>query len=145
RLAATASGLNPTRAPESTKPDGTWSMVANDDLYGWTQGFFPGTNWYVFDLTGDANAKARADRWTRSLEVQKTNTQTHDLGFKMLLSFGHAYRSTGDAYYENVLLTTAASLASRYDPNIGVVVCCDWNPSWHRPTVVDTMMNRELL
>lgn len=63
----------------------------------------------------------------------------------MYLSFGHAYRSTGDAYYKNVLLTAAASLASRYDSTIGVVVCCDWNSQWHRPVVADTMMNLELL
>src|SRR5437868_76717 len=145
RLAATAAALNPTRAPELTKADGTWSTVANTDQIGWVQGFFPGANWYVFDLTGDADARSRADRWTRSLEAQKNNRQTHDLGFKLYLSFGHAYRSTGDTYYKDVLLTAAASLASRYDPTIGVVVCCDWNPNWHRPTVADTMMNLELL
>lgn len=145
RLAATAAALDPTRSPQLTSPDGTWATVANTDLFGWTQGFFPGASWYVFDLTGDADAKSRADRWTRSLEAQKTNTQTHDLGFKLYLSFGHAFRSTGDPYYKNVLLTAAASLATRYDANIGVVVCCDWNPAWHRPVVVDTMMNLELL
>ncbi|HYZ89783.1 MAG TPA: glycoside hydrolase family 88 protein [Myxococcales bacterium] len=145
RLAATAAAMDATQSPELTNTDGTWATVANTNLYGWTQGFFPGANWYLFDLTGSADAKARADRWTRSLEAQKTNTQTHDLGFKMYLSFGHAFRSTGDAYYKDVLLTAAASLASRYDSTIGVVVCCDWNPNWHRPVVADTMMNLELL
>jgi len=145
RLAATAKLLDPTRAPESTRTDGIWSTVANTDTIGWTQGFFPGASWYVHDLTGDPDARTIADRWTRALEVQKTNEQTHDLGFKMYLSFGHAYRSTGDAYYKNVLLTAARSLAARYDSIIGVVVCCDWNPNWHRPTVIDTMMNLELL
>ena len=68
-----------------------------------------------------------------------------DLGFKLLSSFGRAWESTGDPYYKGVLLTAAASLASRYDPTIGAVICCDWNPDWHRPVVVDTMMNLELL
>jgi unsaturated chondroitin disaccharide hydrolase len=145
RLAATAARLATTASPDRTRADGTWITVSNTDQVGWTQGFFPGANWFVYDLTGDPEAKARADRWTRTLEGQKTNTQTHDLGFKMYLSFGHAFRSTGDPYYKQVLLTAAASLATRFNSTIGAVICCDWNPDWHRPIVTDTMMNLELL
>jgi unsaturated chondroitin disaccharide hydrolase len=145
KLSATAAVLTPTVSPTTTRTDGSWNTALNTDRVAWTQGFFPGANWYLYDLTGDAAARSRADLWTRALEVQKTNTQTHDLGFKMVPSFAHAYRVTGDAYYKNVLLTAAASLASRFDPAIGVVICCDWNPDWQRPTVVDTMMNLELL
>jgi unsaturated chondroitin disaccharide hydrolase len=145
QLAATATQLDSTASPDSTRADGSWNTVSNTDQFGWTQGFFPGSNWYLYDLTGDSQAKARAEKWTRALEGQKTNTQTHDLGFKMYLSFGHAYRSTGDPYYKNVLLTAAGSLASRFDSTIGAVICCDWNPDWHRPMVTDTMMNLELL
>jgi len=145
QLAATAAQLTPTTSPNNTHADGSWNTVSNTDQIGWTQGFFPGANWTVYDLTGDPQAKARADQWTRPLEVQQTNRQTHDLGFKMYLSFGHAYATTGDAYYKDVLLTAAGSLASRYDSTIGAIICCDWNPDWHRPVVVDTMMNLELL
>ena len=145
QLAATAPGLTPQISPHSTGADGGWETVANTNLTAWTQGFFPGANWYLYDLTGDLAAKARADSWTRALEGQKTNTLTHDLGFKMYLSFGHAFRITGDPYYKDVLLAAAASLATRFDPAIGAVICCDWNKAWHRPMVVDTMMNLELL
>lgn len=145
QVAATASGLSPQSSPSTTRADGTWQTVANTDLTNWTQGFFPGANWYVYALTGDAGAKTRADQWTRALEAQKTNTKTHDLGFKFVPSYGHAYEITGDSYYKGVLLTAAASLASRYDPTIGAIICCDWNPNWHRPVVIDTMMNLELL
>ncbi len=145
QLAATASALDATASPSFTGSDGAWVTVANTDALNWTQGFFPGANWYLYDLTGDATALANADNWTRALEGQKSNTQTHDLGFKMFLSFGHAYRSTGDPYYRDVLLAAAGSLASRYDTTLGVIVCCDWNPDWHRPVVIDTMMNLELL
>ena len=145
RLAAEAARSTPLQSPNFTKADGTWVHVANTDVFGWTQGFFPGANWLAWDLTHDAAAKSRAVSWTRALEVQKTNTQTHDLGFKLFLSFGHAFQATGDPYYKDVLLTAAASLATRYDPTIGAIICCDWNPDWHRPTVVDTMMNLELL
>lgn len=145
QLAATAAGMTPQLSPSSTRADGTWNTVSSTDQIGWTQGFFPGANWYLYDLTGDPQARARADQWTRALEAQKTNTQTHDLGFKMYSSFGHAYRSTGDAYYKDVLLKAAGSLASRFDSTVGAIICCDWNSNWHRPTVIDTMMNLELL
>jgi len=145
QMAATAAHLSTASSPETTRADGSWNTVSNTNEVAWTQGFFPGSNWYLYDLTGDAQAKGRAEQWTRALEGQKTNTQTHDLGFKMQLSFGHAYRSTGDAYYKNVLLTAAGSLASRFDSTVGAVICCDWNPDWHRPVVTDTMMNLELL
>ena len=38
--------------------------------------------------------RTRADAWTRGLEVQRTNRQTHDLGFKFMPSYGQAYRLT---------------------------------------------------
>jgi unsaturated chondroitin disaccharide hydrolase len=145
RMAATAAKLSATASPDSTRSDGSWNTVSNTDQIAWTQGFFPGTNWYLYDLTADPDAKARADEWTRAIEGQKTNTQTHDLGFKMYPSFAHAYRTTGDAYYKDVLLAAAGSLATRFDPTIGAVICCDWNPKWHRPVVTDTMVDLELL
>jgi unsaturated chondroitin disaccharide hydrolase len=132
-------------SPKAALADGTWSTVSSTDLPGWTQGFFPGLLWMIFDATGDPAWRARADTWTRALEAQKTNTTTHDLGFKMLTSFGPAYRATGNAYYRDVLLASATSLATRFRPVAGVVSCCDWNSAWKLPDVVDTMMNLELL
>ena len=84
QLALTAAALTPQLSPGSTRPDGSWETFSNTDPAAWTQGFFPASNWYVYDLTGDPLAKARADQWTRALEAQKTNTATHDLGFAAL-------------------------------------------------------------
>jgi hypothetical protein len=145
QLAATSALLPTTLSPSKTQPDGTWITVANTDQHGWTQGFFPGENWYVYDLIGDAAARSRADQWTRPLEVLKTNTQTHDEGFTMYSSYGHAWRTTGDTYYRDVLLTATGSLATRYDPVNGVILSWNWNPAWHHAVIVDNLMNIELL
>ena len=145
QLQRTAAALPATQSPKATRADGTWTTVLNTELPGWTQGFFPGLLWAAYEDTGDAAWRTRADAWTRALEVQKTNTTTHDLGFKMVPSFGEAYRITGDAYYRDVLLASAQSLASRYRASPGIIDCCDWNPDWQLPLVVDTMMNLELL
>jgi hypothetical protein len=49
---------------------------------------------------------------------------------------------TGDPAAKQVLLTAADSLASRYDEKVGGISCCDWNPAWHLPLVIDTMAYR---
>ncbi|MCY1020622.1 glycoside hydrolase family 88 protein [Pyxidicoccus sp. MSG2] len=134
-----------TWSPKAGQSDGTWSRRRNTDLIEWTQGFFPGSMWFMFQVGSEPLWRDRADRWTRTLELQKTNRQTHDLGFKLFLSFGNAYRLTGDTYYRDVLLTAAESLASRYNSQVGIISCCDWNSAWQVPLVTDTMMNLELL
>lgn len=145
KLAHTVSVTAPTRYPKSTRADGTWTTIPNTDLVGWTQGFFPGSLWYLFENTGQAQWRSSADVWTRNLELQKTNTLTHDLGPKLFYSFGNAYRLTNDPYYRDVVLVGAESLASRYHPEVGFISCCDWNPDWKLPLVVDTMISLEML
>jgi unsaturated chondroitin disaccharide hydrolase len=132
-------------SPKAARADGTWTTVSNTDAVAWTQGFFPGSMWLMFQVSAEPLWRDRADRWTRPLEGQKTNRQTHDLGFKLFLSFGQAYRLTGDSYYRGVLLTAAESLASRYRSRFGIIDCCDWNRDWDTPLVTDTMVNIELL
>lgn len=149
RLARTAATLpDPTYFPRSTLPDGSWKTVRNTDNIEWTQGFFPGCLWMLYDLTGEPYWRARAEAWTGTLEVQKSNRETHDLGFKLMPSYGLDFRLTPDASAQAtqaVLLTAADSLASRYNALVGVIDTADWNPDWDVPTVVDTMMNLELL
>src|SRR5687768_2171598 len=103
QLAQTASQLPASAYPKSTLPDGMWRTNSATDMIAWTQGFFPGCLWSMHELTGDPVWRTRADGWTRGLEVQRSNRQTHDLGFKFMSSYGHAYRLTGDAYYKDVL------------------------------------------
>jgi unsaturated chondroitin disaccharide hydrolase len=140
-----ASMPSPSHSPKATRADGSWTTEDAAAPVAWTQGFFPGLLWQLHELDGDPSWRELADRWTLPLEVQKTNRQTHDLGFKLLTSFGPSFRLTGNAAHRDVLLTAAESLASRFDPALGIIVCCDWNTAWKRPLVVDTMVNLELL
>jgi unsaturated chondroitin disaccharide hydrolase len=144
-LARTAAQVPVGQYPKSSQPDGTWLLVPADNMVGWTQGFFPGQLWLMYDQSRDTDWRTRAEEWTRPLEVQQSNMQTHDLGFKFLPSYGLAYQLTNDPYDRQVLLTASGSLASRYNPLLGIISCCDWNPDWHLPMVSDTMMNLELL
>ncbi|AGC47729.1 alpha-12C2-mannosidase [Myxococcus stipitatus DSM 14675] len=146
QLRKTATAMpDATRSPKASLANGTWTTVPNTGATAWTQGFFPGSMWMLYQAGLEPSWSSKADRWTRPLEVQKTNRQTHDLGFKMFLSYGAAYRFTADPYYRDVLLESAESLAARYNTRVGIIDCCDWNSAWDVPLVTDTMMNLELL
>ena len=132
-----------TQSPQSTNPDGAPNNRPSD---WWCSGFFPGSLWYIYEFTGDPKWKEAADRWTMALEKEQYNTGTHDLGFMLYCSFGNGYRITKKEEYKNIMLTGAKSLASRFDPQVGLIK--SWNlfqKIYTYPVIVDNMMNLEYL
>ncbi len=118
-------------------------LVSSKD---WTSGFFPGNLWMVYELTGDMKWKERALEYTLPLESQQWNGGTHDMGFKMFCSFGKAYQFTGDSVYRNILIQSAKTLATRFNPAVGCIRSWDHNADkWDYPVIIDNMMNLELL
>ena len=121
--------------------DGQWETTRPQ---GWTSGFFPGILWMLYDYSGDQAMLEQARRWTDPLEVLRTYTGNHDLGFMVYNPFGHGYRLTGDEAYHAVILDAANALASRYNPDVGVIRSWD-HGDWTYPVIIDNMMNLELL
>uniref|UniRef100_UPI00321776A2 glucuronyl hydrolase n=1 Tax=uncultured Draconibacterium sp. TaxID=1573823 RepID=UPI00321776A2 len=112
----------------------------------WTSGFFAGTLWMMYDYTGDAFWKEKADFYTRKLESEQWNNGTHDLGFKMYGSYGKGYELTQNTAYRDVLIQSAKTLASRYNPKVGCIRSWDHGKDkWQFPVIIDNMMNLELL
>jgi unsaturated chondroitin disaccharide hydrolase len=111
----------------------------------WTSGFFPGSLWLLYEYTGDDKLKEYAKEMTSRIEKEKFNKGTHDLGFMLYCSFGNGLRLTGEDSYNEVLLTGARSLSTRFRPNIGCIQ--SWNSSrkWQCPVIIDNMMNLEFL
>jgi hypothetical protein len=133
---------DPTRYPRYTSTTtGLWKTRSSSD---WTAGFFPGQLWLVYEHGGNVALRTAAEQWTANLAAQATNTTTHDLGFMILNSFGHAYRITGDDAHRQTVLTAAGSLDSRFDPDVGATRSWDGG-GWQFPVIVDNMMNLELL
>jgi len=130
-----------TRFPRSVNSNGMVRLVKAND---WTSGFFPGELWYIYEDTGEPFWKDKAAAWTASLRKQQYNTGTHDVGFMMNCSYGNGYRLTDNPDYKNVLLQSAKSLASRFNPKVGVIKSWDWT-DWKYPVIIDNMMNLELL
>lgn len=110
----------------------------------WTSGFYPATLWYMYEYSGDSLFLDRAKNFTASLENQKDNTKTHDLGFMMYLPYGNGYRFTADQSYPPIMQQSAKSLISRFNKTVGGTRSWDFG-NWEFPIIIDNMMNLELL
>ncbi len=112
----------------------------------WTSGFFAGNLWMVYELTNDEKWKEKAIEYTVPLEQEQWDGGTHDLGFKMFDSFGKAYQFTGNEAYKNVVIQSAKTLATRFNPKVGCIRSWDHNADkWDFPVIIDNMMNLEML
>jgi unsaturated chondroitin disaccharide hydrolase len=116
----------------------------------WTSGFYPGCLWYAFEMSRDRRFERWAREWTASLESEKADTGTHDLGFKFMCSYGNGLRfGKGPSYtgYTPVLLAAARTLSDRYNPVVGALGSnWDSKPSGRSfPVIIDIMMNLDLL
>lgn len=120
---------------------GTTAMVGYAD---WTSGFFPGSLWLAYGLTGDATLKEEATRFTNILLPVSKMTDTHDLGFMVGCNYGNALRMAPADSIKNVITATADNLAARFNPETGCIRSWDFGP-WNFPVIIDNMMNLDLL
>jgi len=117
----------------------------------WTSGFFPGTIWYMYELTGDEKWKTLGVKYTENLDSAKYLTWHHDVGFIINTSYGNAYRLTNNEAYKAVIVEAAKSLSTRFRPTPGVIQSWDEDRGWQAlkgwmcPVIIDNMMNLELL
>lgn len=110
----------------------------------WCSGFYPGTLLYLQENKPDRSLSDEVIRKLSLLEKEQYNKTTHDLGFMMYCSYGNAYRQRPDTVYRNILVNSAKSLASRFNPTVGCI------RSWDKRdgqfiVIIDNMMNLELL
>lgn len=113
----------------------------------WTSGFFPGSLWYLYELTGDEKWIEPATIQTEALDTIQYFTNNHDVGFMIGCSYGNALRLTGKEEYKEIIIQAARSLSTRFNPSTGVIQSWNANPKkdWEYPVIIDNMMNLELL
>lgn len=132
-----------TRYPRSFKLE---KGITLSKTSGWTSGFFPGILWFLYRHTQKDYWKNEAHRWTAALEKNNyLDWRTHDLGFMMYNSFGKAYQFTQDPSYKQILITAADSLSQMFNPTVGTTESWPWRKNWSHPTIIDNMLNLELL
>ncbi|MCE5331787.1 MAG: glycoside hydrolase family 88 protein [Bacteroidales bacterium] len=143
QLLAAANQFRDANKNPRTFENGETVLVSERD---WTSGFFPGSLWYMYELTENEQLRTEAERFTAFVEKAQYRTNTHDLGFILYCSYGNGYRITGNEAYKTVMLTGANSLIKRYNVKIGLIK--SWDPfvgPWEFPVIIDNMMNLELL
>jgi len=133
--------------PRTTLDDGSILYVPIDD---WCSGFFPGSMWYLYELTGDEKWAKLGAKYTEDLDSVQYLTWHHDVGFMIGSSYMNGLFLAGKEEYKPVIVQTAKSLATRFRPSAGIIQ--SWNiqgwqaeRGWECPVIIDNMMNLELM
>ena len=130
--------------PIYLKPDGSVFYGGYKD---WRSGFFPGSVWLLYELTGDQKYVPLARKYSEAIRDVQNLTTTHDVGFMSMCSFGNGLRLAGIEEYKPILVQTAKSLLTRFHESTGTLQ--SWEPSEKLdrkcPVIIDNMMNLELL
>lgn len=132
----------------STYQNGEIVYVPVDD---WVSGFFAGTLWYMYELTGDEYWADHARKHTEILDTIQYLKWHHDIGFMIYDSYGNGLRLKNPDGYKDVIVNAAKSLSTRFRPAAGIIQSWDadkgWqaNNGWKCPVIIDNMMNLELL
>ncbi len=141
------------RTVDNLHPDSTFfprtiskgNKLRLSGAHDWTSGFFSGTLWYAYELSGNKQLAVEARKFTEKLAQIQYYKGIHDVGFMMMSSYGNGIRlipCKGDSL---VLINTAKSLATRFHPEVGLIKSWDHEPAWKYPVIIDNMMNLELL
>lgn len=145
----TDSGIDYTMMPRNIMPDEQHWNCRKATKEEWCAGFWPGVLWYDYEYTQDKQIREEAEKFTNSLEfLSQIPTFDHDLGFLVFCSYGNGYRLTKNPAYKQVILDTADTLATLFNPTVGTIL--SWprevKPrNWPHNTIMDNMINLEML
>jgi unsaturated chondroitin disaccharide hydrolase len=136
-------GITPGQFPKAYFPANDSLSTSNSEW--WCSGFYPGTLVYLYEQTKDQALLKAAQHKLEELKKEQYNKGTHDLGFMMYCSFGNLNRLRPNAAYKQILINSAKSLSTRFDPKVGVIKSWNSNNPSDFTVIIDNMMNLELL
>lgn len=148
KLAANQYKILEKNVPDSMMPktvNKNTGKVESSNTKWWCSGFFPGSLLYIYEHTNDQDVLKIAQKRLAIQEKEKHYTGNHDLGFMMYCSFGNAYRLFKKPGDKATIDTAAASLTTRYRPQIKSIQSWNKNQNFNCPVIIDNMMNLELL
>ena len=148
KLAANQYKILEKNVPDSMMPktvNKNTGKVESSNTKWWCSGFFPGSLLYIYEHTNDQDVLNIAQKRLAIQEKEKHYTGNHDLGFMMYCSFGNAYRLFKKPGDKTTIDTAAASLTTRYRPQIKSIQSWNKNQNFNCPVIIDNMMNLELL
>ena len=115
----------------------------------WCSGFWPGILWMDYQNTKDEAMKKVAEGYTESLNgIAYRPCHDHDIGFLMFCSYGKGYEVNHSPEYKKIILASADSLATLFNPIVGTIL--SWprmveREHWPHNTIIDNMMNLDLM
>lgn len=131
--------------PYTTDENGKYDDKNQTDVSWWTNGFWPGMMWLMYDATKNEEYKLTAENAEKLLDKALENYDDlhHDVGFMWHISAGANYRLTGNraSFVRNIY--AANTLASRYNLKGGYIRA--WNGDATGFAIIDCMMNIPLL
>ena len=145
----TDSGIDYTMMPRNIMADEQHWNCRKATKEEWCAGFWPGVLWYDYEYTKDKQVLEEAENFTHSLKFPShIPAYDHDLGFLVFCSYGNGYRLTKNPAYKQVILDTADTLATLFNPIVGTIL--SWprevEPrNWPHNTIMDNMINLEML
>ena len=136
-----------TQIPEGVMPRSfTKDSLRTCTSENWVAGFYPGTALFLADATANNALHNEAAKRVKLMAKEQHNTGTHDLGFMMFCSYGNFYKLHPTDSVKQILINSAKSLATRFNPKVGCI------RSWGKRedttefrVIIDNMMNLELL
>lgn len=130
-----------------TTVNGVYDNKMDKDSSWWTNGFWAGTMWLMYQATKDEVYKEAAEDSELLLDVplyELIDGLHHDVGFMYFLSSGVNYRLTGNSRSKARTMLAANVLAGRY--NIQGEFLRAWNGEKNTgKSIIDSMMNIPLL
>lgn len=125
--------------------DGHYYDLGANDIYWWTNGFWPGMLWQMYHASEDEVYRQYAESVEKRFDVALEGYEGlhHDVGFMWLHTAVADYRLTGNKDSLRRGLHAANLLAGRYNP-VGHFIRA-WNGERTGWIIIDTMMNIPLL
>lgn len=129
--------------------NGHYEDLGEKDIYWWTNGFWPGMLWQMYQATGDTAYRTAAEQVEERLDtaLHGFDGLHHDVGFMWLHSAVADYRLTGNPRSRTRGLHAANILAGRYNPAGQFLRAWNDDPGNNRSgwMIIDCLMNIPLL
>ena len=133
--------------PYTTDENGFYDDRSINLLEGWTNGFYPGMLWYLYEYTGNESYKEYAVQIEEKLfdVFKKPTSLHHDMGFMFLPTSVKNFEMTGDEAAKERALLAACVLASRYNIKAKFIRAWQGDGEKKKLGIIDCMMNIPLL
>ncbi|MFN2203802.1 MAG: hypothetical protein ACK2UO_21580 [Caldilineaceae bacterium] len=80
----------------------------------WCEGFLGGQLWLLYEHTGDAYWRGKAEHYSRLVEPRKTDRSVHDLGFVFWSTWKRWYDLTDDPRINEVVVAAGETMSLRF-------------------------------